>query len=94
MVVKGQKGKTLEQVKLYHADKDNMKDYFKALPKGSIVTLEICRFGRWLTDMVQELGLFTKLSHTAKIKAIAEERIKTDLIKLKPRKGMRQLLLL
>jgi transposase len=57
-----------------------MKDYFKALPKDSIVALETCGFDHWLTDMVQELGLSAKLSHTAKTKAIAEERIKTDKI--------------
>jgi len=80
VVVKDQKGKTLNQTKLYHADKENMKDYFKTLPKDSIVALETCGFDHWLTDMVQELGLSAKLSHTAKTKAIAEERIKTDKI--------------
>lgn len=53
-----------------------MKDYFDALPKDSVVALETCGFDHWLTDMLQELGLSTKLSHTAKTKAIAEERIK------------------
>lgn len=80
VVVKDSKGKTIDQVKLYHTDKDNMKDYFKALPKELIVALETCGFDHWLTDMLQELGLSTKLSHTAKTKAIAQERIKTDKI--------------
>jgi transposase len=80
VVVKDQKGVALDQVKLYHADKDNMKDYFKALPKDSVVALETCGFDHWLTDMLSELGLSTKLSHTAKTKAIAQERIKTDKI--------------
>ena len=80
VVVKDPKGKTLDQVKLYHADKDSMKDYFKALPKGSSVALETCGFDHWLTDMLGELELSTKLAHTAKTKAIAQERIKTDKI--------------
>ena len=80
VVVKDQKGKTLNQAKLYHADKVNMKDYFKVLPKDSIVALETCGFDHWLTDMLQELELSVKLSHTAKTKAIAQERIKTDKI--------------
>ncbi|MFH1363650.1 MAG: IS110 family transposase [Candidatus Omnitrophota bacterium] len=80
VVVKDQNGLKLNQVKLYHADKENMKDYFKALPEGSKVALETCGFDHWLTDMLQELGLSVKLSHTAKTKAIAEERIKTDKI--------------
>lgn len=80
VVLKDHKGKTLDQVKLYHADKDSMKDYFKTIPKGSVVALETCGFDHWLTDMLQSLGLSTKLSHTAKTKAIAQERIKTDKI--------------
>ena len=59
---------------------DSMKDYFKALPKGSSVALETCGFDHWLTDMLGELELSTKLAHTAKTKAIAQERIKTDKI--------------
>lgn len=80
VVVKDQKGKTMDQIKLYHADREDMKDYFKALPKDSVVALETCEFDHWLTDMLSELGLSTKLSHTAKTKVIAQERIKTDKI--------------
>lgn len=80
VVVKDQEGKTLDQTKLYHVEKDKMKDYFSRLPQGSVVALETCGFDHWLTDMLQELGLSPKLSHTAKTKAIAQERIKTDKI--------------
>lgn len=80
IVVKDQKGLKVDQVKLYHADKDSMKDYFSALPEGSKVALETCGFDHWLTDMLGELDLSVKLSHTAKTKAIAQERIKTDKI--------------
>jgi len=80
VVCKDQNGSIVNQTKLYHANRDNMKDYFNALPKDSVVALETCGFDHWLTDMLQELGLSTKLSHTAKTKAIAEERIKTDKI--------------
>jgi len=80
VVVKDQEGKTLDQSKLYHADKENMKDYFSAIPEGSNVALETCGFDHWLSGMLIDLGLTTKLSHTAKTKAIAQEKIKTDKI--------------
>jgi len=80
VVVKDQQGTKLDQVKLYHADKDNMKDYFKALPNASAVAIESCTFAHWLGDMLEELGLKVKMSHPTKTKAIAEEKIKTDKI--------------
>lgn len=80
VVVKDQNGDTVDQIKLYHADKENMKQYFRGLPEGSVVGLEACGFDHWLGDMLEEIGLSVKLAHTAKTKAIAEERIKTDKI--------------
>ncbi|MFH1771355.1 MAG: transposase [Candidatus Omnitrophota bacterium] len=78
VVSKDQGGNTIDQLKLYHADKDSMKDYFKALPEGSKVALEASGFSFWLADMLQELAMDVKLVHAAKAKAIAEEKIKTD----------------
>lgn len=80
VVVKDQQGKTLDQAKLYHADKENMKNYFYALPKESIVAIESCTFAHWMGDMLDDIGLNVKMSHPTKTKAIAEERIKTDKI--------------
>lgn len=78
VISKDQDGNTVDQLKLYHADKDEMKDYFRALPEGSRVALEASGFSFWLADMLQELNIDVKLVHAAKAKAIAEERIKTD----------------
>ena len=80
VVAKDHLGNTVDQHKLYHADKDLMKQYFSSLPPDSIVALEACGFDHWLGDMLEDLGLNFKLAHTAKTKAIAEERIKTDKI--------------
>lgn len=80
VVVKDQNGNAVDQTKLYHADKEDMKHYFERLPQGSVVGLEACGFDHWLGDMLEEIGLSVKLAHTAKTKAIAEERIKTDKI--------------
>lgn len=78
VVSKDQEGNIVDQLKLYHADKEKVKEYFSGLPKGSIVALEACGFDHWLGDLIEEAGLSVKLAHTAKTKAIAEERIKTD----------------
>lgn len=78
VVSKDQEGNIVDQLKLYHADKEKVKEYFSGLPKGSIVALEACGFDHWLGDLIEEAGLTVKLAHTAKTKAIAEERIKTD----------------
>ena len=80
IVTKNQKGDLVDQLKLYHVDKNNIKDYFDGLPKDSVVALEACGFDQWLGDLIEESGLNVKLAHAAKAKAIAEERIKTDKI--------------
>jgi transposase len=80
VVTKDENGNTVDQVKLYHTDKEIMKTYFSSLPQGSVVALESCGFDHWLGDMLEQLGMIVKLAHTAKTKAIAEERIKTDKI--------------
>ena len=79
-VAKDDKGQVVSQSKLYHADKSSVRAFFGAFPKGKVVALEACGFDHWLGDLLEELGLRVKLAHTAKTKAIAEERIKTDKI--------------
>ena len=80
VVCKDQNGNHIDQIKLYHSEKEKMKEYFSRLPEDSIVGLEACGFDHWIGDMLEELGLDVKLAHAAKTKAIAEERIKTDKI--------------
>ncbi|MBD3271160.1 MAG: IS110 family transposase [Elusimicrobia bacterium] len=80
VVTKDQHGNTIDSVKLYHADKTELKNFFSALPKDSQVALESCSFNYWVGDLIESIGLPVKIAHTAKTKAIAEERIKTDKI--------------
>ena len=80
VVTKDQHGNTIDQAKLYHADKGEIKSFFSALPKDSVVALESCSFNYWVGDIIEEIGLPIKLAHTTKTKAIAEEQIKTDKI--------------
>ncbi len=80
VVVKDQNGNRIDQTKLYHFQKDAMKNYFKALPHNSSVALEASGFDLWLGDLLEEAGLDVSLAHTARTKAIAEQRIKTDKI--------------
>lgn len=57
-----------------------MNDYFKALPPNSCVALEASGFDLWLGDFLEDAGFNVSLAHTARAKAIAQERIKTDKI--------------
>ncbi len=77
VVPKDEDGNTINQIKLYHTDKEALKAYFSSFPQNS-VALETCGFDHWLGDLLEEIGLTVKLAGTAKTKAIAEERIKTD----------------
>lgn len=77
-VAKDDQGQVVSQAKLYHADKESMRRFFGAFPPRTVVALEACGFDHWLGDFLDDLGLTVKLAHTAKTKAIAEERIKTD----------------
>jgi hypothetical protein len=78
VVAKDQDGNTMDQQKLYHTDKASLKQFFGSLPKHSIVALQSYGFDHWLGDMLEDMNLQVKLSHTARTKAIAKERIKTD----------------
>lgn len=79
-VAKDDQNTIVSQAKLYHADKEEMRAFFGGFPSGTVVALEACGFDHWLGDLLEEMGLTVKLAHTAKTKAIAEERIKTDKI--------------
>jgi hypothetical protein len=55
VVPKDENGNTIDSIKLYHTDKEKMKNYFSSFLKGSVVALESCGFDHWLGDMLEEL---------------------------------------
>lgn len=65
-------GKMIEQKKLYHNDRENLKKYFESLPKDSEMAIEASGFEAWLCDLVESLGIKVHLSHPLKTRAIAE----------------------
>jgi transposase len=78
VVVKDKSGTMLDQRKLYHNDRQRLKEYFSALPPESSLLLEASGFEPWLCDLLQGIGINVKLAHPFKTRAIAEEKIKTD----------------
>jgi len=54
VVPKDENGNTIDSIKLYHTDKEKMKNYFSSFLKGSVVALESCGFDHWLGDMLEE----------------------------------------
>lgn len=83
LAVLDEKGKMIQQQKLYHDDREALKQYFISLPAGSQMAMEASGFESWLADFVQELGIQVHLSHPLKTRAIAEAKIKTDKVDAK-----------
>lgn len=83
LAVLDEKGKMIQQQKLYHDDREALKRYFASLPPGSRMAIEASGFESWLADFVQELGIEVHLSHPLKTRAIAEAKIKTDKVDAK-----------
>jgi len=76
-----QAGHKLMAEKLYHNDKDAIKEFFRQFPPASTKTaLEAMGYWYWLYDLLESLGLDTKLVHPLKVRLIAEGKIKTDKI--------------
>ncbi|NWF91412.1 MAG: hypothetical protein HXY46_00720 [Syntrophaceae bacterium] len=82
VVTMDENGNALDQVKLYHTDKERMKTYFSSLPQGSVVALESCGFDHWLGDMLEELGMTVKLAHKGK-KEDVDEIYKSNICSLR-----------
>jgi transposase len=69
--------------KLYHNDREALKQYFLGMPPGTLMAMEASGFETWLSDFVQSLGIEVRLSHPLKTRAIAEAKIKTDKVDAK-----------
>ena len=77
--VMDQAGNKLMVQKLYHNDKEAIKEFFRQFPSTSArIALEATGFWYWLYDLLESLGLEVKLVHPLKVRLIAENRIKTD----------------
>jgi len=73
-------GAVLDRCKLHHDNPQGMTEYFDSFGGAGTVTVEATRGWYWLTDMVESRGLAVKLAHPAKVRLIADARIKTDKI--------------
>lgn len=75
-----QKGRIMDERKLYHTDTKEFLNYFSSLPKNTSIAIEATRNWYWLVDCLQKLGHNVKLVHAKKARIIAESTIKTDKI--------------
>lgn len=80
VAVMNDKGRIMDERRLYHTDKKGFSDYFSSFEKGAPVAVEATRNWYWLVDCLQDLGLDVKLVHARKARIIAESTIKTDKI--------------
>ena len=73
-------GAVVDMRRLYHNDKDEMRRYFRRWGQEAIVVLEATRNWYWLYDLLEEEVKEVKLCHPAKVRLIAEAKVKTDKI--------------
>jgi transposase len=73
----------VKQYKLYHQDKDQIKEFFAAFEGNCSVTMEATGNWYWLYDILEQLKMKVKLAHPLKTRAIAEAKVKTDKIDAK-----------
>lgn len=80
VVVVDQEGGLLDERRLYHHDKQEMRDYFSQWSEQKVAVLEATRNWYWLYELLEETTDRAKLSHPAKTRLIAESKVKTDRI--------------
>ncbi len=80
VAVMDDKGRIIDERRLYHTDMNGFSEYFSSFDRGTSVALEATRNWYWLVDCLQDLGLEVKLVHAKKARIIAESTIKTDKI--------------
>lgn len=78
VAVMDDKGKLIDERRLEHGDRDELKGYFSRFQPSTSVALEATRNWYWLVDLLQEQGMNVKLVHAKKARIIAESTIKTD----------------
>jgi transposase len=77
VVVKTETGQVLEERKLYHDDREGMRQFFRKY-RESVGILEANRHWDWLWDLMEEELAEQKLSHPKKTRLIAEAKLKSD----------------
>lgn len=80
VAVVNESGEVLENRRVYHDDKDEIKRFFRELGEESTAVLEATRNWYWLYDLLEEEVREVKLCHPAKVRLIAEAKVKTDKI--------------
>lgn len=71
-------GQVVDRCKLEHGDKTEMSEYFRAIGRDGIATIEATRNWYWEVELLEECGLAVKLANPQKVRLIAEAKVKTD----------------
>jgi transposase len=71
-------GQVTGQIRLDHADPQQIRDVFGLFPAGTQVAMEATCGWMWLADMLEELGHQVRLAHPSGTALIAQSRLKSD----------------
>lgn len=77
VAVMDDRGKVVDERKLYHDDPGKLRSYFRRWGNG-IAILEATRNWDWLYDLLEEIFTTVKMSNPGRTRIIAEARVKTD----------------
>ena len=80
MVAVNEQGKCVSEEKIYHNNPTQLERYLSRVPSGSRIAIEACGFDAWLCDRIESYGHEVHLAHPLKTRAIAEAKIKTDIL--------------
>jgi transposase len=73
-------GNVVNRCEIEHNDMAEMIEYFRAIGRDGIATVEATRNWYWMIELLEECGLTVKLAHPQRVRLIAEARVKTDRI--------------
>jgi len=80
MAAVDEQGKSVSEEKIYHNNPTQLEQYLSRIPSGSRIAIEACGFDAWLCDRIESYGHEVHLAHPLKTRAIAEAKIKTDVL--------------
>jgi transposase len=70
--------RVLERRRLNHDDRESMRRFLAAQPRGTPVAMEGAFGWPWIADLVQECGLEPHLGHPPALKVLAKHQAKSD----------------